>query len=119
MRNFLRKVLSSDLLENVVFFLKRFYPFLILAFAIWFVFFISSITDSCKKARINEKQIRLYNKKINTTSEDDSLVVDELRKLREHEIVIIYTHYDEKVRIKRIPDDSLQYWADSLYNGTK
>jgi len=97
-------------------FIRAFWPFVGAGLVLYTAWVIIHTTNELRGIRLNRKDVKVWNKKIETTAEDDSLVVDELRKLREREIVIIYTHEDEKVRIKRIPDDSLQFWADSLYN---
>jgi hypothetical protein len=100
-------------------FIRAFWPFVGAAVLLYTAWVIIHTTNELRAIRLNQKEVKLWNKKIETTAEDDSLILGELRKLREREVVIIYTYQDEKVRIKRIPDDSLQYWADSLYNGTK
>lgn len=100
-------------------FIRAFWPFVGAAVMLYTAWVIIHTTNELRNIRLNQKEVKLWNKKIETTAEDDSLIVGEMRKLRENEVVIIYTYQDEKVRIKRIPDDSLQFWADSLYNGTK
>jgi hypothetical protein len=100
-------------------FIRAFWPFVAVGVMLYTAWVIIHTTNELRAIRLNQKQVKVWSHKIETTAEDDSLIVGELRKLREHEMVIIYTNIDEKVRIKRIPDDSLQYWADSLYNGTK
>lgn len=115
----IKKIISSKAGEwalNAWYFIKAFWPFAGAVLVLYTAWVIVHTTNELRDIRLNQKDVKVWNKKIETTAEDDSLIVDELRKLREHELVIIYTHNDEKVRIKRIPDDSLQYWADSLYN---
>ncbi|MCP9765125.1 hypothetical protein [Lacihabitans soyangensis] len=100
-------------------FIRAFWPFVAAAIMLYIAWVIIHTTNELRAIRLNQKKVKVWNKKIETSAEDDSLIVDQMRKLREHELVIIYTHNDEKVRIKRIADDSLQFWADSLYNSTK
>lgn len=100
-------------------FIRAFWPFVGAGVLLYTAWVIIHTTNELRNIRLNQKEVKLWNKKIETTAEDDSLIVGELRKLREREVVIIYTYEDEKVRIKRIPDDSLHFWADSLYNSTK
>jgi hypothetical protein len=118
----IKKIIASDAVGNVRRIAMRLYDLravLVAGIGIYMLFVILKSGMELRDIRLNQKQVKVWNKKIETTAEDDSLIVDELRKLREHEVVIIYTNEDEKVRIKRIADDSLQFWADSLYNGTK
>ena len=118
----IKKLIASKAVGSVRRIGMRLYdwlPIVVAGIGIYMLFVIVKSGMELKKIRLNQKQVKVWNKKIETSAEDDSLIVDELRKLREHELVIIYTHNDEKVRIKRIADDSLQFWADSLYNSTK
>lgn len=120
--NWIKKLIASRAggwVLNAWEFIRAFWPFVGAVVLIYTAWVIIHTTNELRAIRLNGKDVKVWNKKIETTAEDDSLIVQELRKLREHELVIIYTNIDEKVRIKRIPDDSLQYWADSLYNSTK
>lgn len=99
-------------------FIRAFWPFVAAVVMLYTAWVIIHTTNELRRIRLKQREVKVWNKKIETTAEDDSLIVSELRKLHEREVVIIYTYEDEKVRIKRIPDDSLQFWADSLYNST-
>lgn len=99
-------------------FMKAFWPFVGAVVVLYTAWVIVNTTNELRSVRLNQKEVKVWSKKIETTAEDDSMIVGELRKLHEREVVIIYTYEDEKVRIKRIPDDSLQFWADSLYNSS-
>jgi hypothetical protein len=66
---------------------------------------------------VGDRDLRLWNKRVELSAGEDSTLRMELGKLRENEVIIIYTHENERAKIFKIPDDSLQFWADSLYNG--
>jgi hypothetical protein len=104
---------------NALEFVRAYWPFVGAGMLLYISWVIINTTNELKGIKVNQKAVKLWNKKVETTAEDDSLVVNELRQLRENEVVIIYTYENEKVHVKRIPDDSLQFWADSLYNCTK
>lgn len=107
---------AVDGLRRIAMRLHEVWPFIVAALIVWFAVSIIRSANELKDIRLNQKDVKLWNKKIETTAEDDSLIVRELRKLRENEVAIIYTYQNEEVHIKRIPNDSLQFWADSLYN---
>lgn len=77
------------------------------------------ITTIILLARSVPSDLKLLNRQLPITAKEDSTVTNELRKLRDKEVLIIYAFKNEEIKVKRIPDDSLQYWADSLYNRAK
>lgn len=77
------------------------------------------ITTIILLARSVPSDLKLLNRQLPITAKEDSTVTNELRKLRDKEVLIIYAFKNEEIKVKRISDDSLQYWADSLYNRAK
>jgi hypothetical protein len=86
-------------------------PILVLLGLVWGT---SRIVQGCKRAKVAE--LNLWNKHVELSAAEDSVLVKEFEGLRENEVIIIATRKNEKTRIAKIPVDSLQYWADSLYN---
>jgi hypothetical protein len=95
----------------------KYWEMLALVCIVLIVLIIGLTIQELHSAGISAKDINLWNKRVELSAEEDSTLKMELRRLRENEVIIIYTHENERAKIFKISDDSLQYWADSLYNG--
>ncbi len=66
--------------------------------------------------RLKERELQTIRKDINGLEATELEVAQEMETLRQTEIIIIEKYGEQAMGIIRIPKDSLQYYADSLYN---
>lgn len=94
-------------------FIKAFKWPIVALITVFVMVIILSIVRDLSHVSFNKENLKL-NKSY--TRHQEKLINEKLKLLKENEVLLIQEFKNEQLRIKIIPADDLQHYADSLYS---
>ena len=85
-------------------------------FLVGVLFVVLSTIKDLSEYRMKKDDFKVLENTVAVSKAEEKIIEEQLQQLKEDEVLLIQTYKNEKATIITIPADSLQYYADSLYN---